>query len=256
VFMNESMAETVISREDALRRIFVNCRKISVHAEGEKVAQAINLVKETKSRLYLCHLSSAQDVAHLKKYLKAKVFGEVSPHHLFLTADDDKDCFTKMKPTLKTKSDQAALWKAMEQGLIDTVGSDHAPHTIEEKGQDNFPYGVPGVETTLPLLLNAVNNKRLTLNKLVELCCENPAKIFGIADKGFIRPGYDADLVIVDMNLEKEVRNQELLTRCKWSPFNGWKLRGWPVTTIVKGKAVFDKGKTTNDTGKEVKFYF
>ena len=125
--------------------------------------------------------------------------------------------------------------------------------TKEEKLDPNYPYGVPGCETMLPLLLNSLNNKKITLKKIVQLCCENPSKIFKIKNKGFIKQGFDADLTIIDLNLEKEVKNNELFTKCKWSPFNGWKLKGWPVATIVNGNLVFDAQKSkisgTNSVG-------
>jgi dihydroorotase len=251
VYMNESTGSLAIADGQALRRIFANARRVSVHAEGEKAFEAIDIIKETKNKLYLCHLTTASEIGYLKKYLKGKVFAEVSPHHLFLTSENEKDGFTKMKPELKTKADQEALWRAVDQGLIDTVGSDHAPHTTGEKRQDKPPYGVPGVETTLPLLLNAVNEKRISLKRVVELCCENPARIFGILGKGFIKPGFDADLVVVDMGLTKEVKNEELFTKCKWSPFNGWKLMGWPAMTFVNGNVVFD-GKINDIKAREI----
>ena len=118
----------------------------------------------------------------------------------------------------------------------------------------NYPYGVPGCETMLPLLLNASNQNRITLKKIVQLCCENPAKIFKIKNKGLIKEGFDADLTIIDLELEQEVDNENLLTKCKWSPFHGWKLKGWPVKTIVNGNVVFDDGKINDIKAKEVSY--
>ena len=149
-----------------------------------------------------------------------------------------------MKPGLKTEKDQKALWEGIHNGKVDTIATDHAPHTKEEKFDPNYPYGVPGCETMLPLLLNSLNEKKLTLKKLIQLCCENPAKIFKIKNKGFIKEGFDADLAIIDLEFEKEVNNDELFTKCKWSPFDGWKLKGWPITTIVNGNIVFDARKS------------
>lgn len=254
IYLNESTGKLMIEDDEVLKGIFHAAKMVSVHAEEEKVLRAINLIKETKNRLYLCHLSTAKELSYLKKYLKGKVYAEVTPHHLFLTESDDKDGFTKMQPTLKTRADQEVLWKALNSGLIDTVASDHAPHTVEEKKQEKIAYGVPGVETTLPLLLNAVNENRITLERMVELCSQNPARIFGIYNKGFIRKGFDADLVIVDLNLVKEVRNAELFTKCGWSPFNGWKLKGWPVATIINGQLAYDNGNFLGPLAKEVHF--
>src|SRR3989338_2383316 len=107
----------------------------------------------------------------------------------------------------------------------------------------------------LPLLLNALSEKKITLRKIINLCCENPAKIFKIKNKGFIKEGFDADLAIIDLNMEKEIKNNELFTKCKWSPFEGWKLKGWPVYTIVKGNVVHSNGKINNIAAKEVAYY-
>lgn len=211
-----------------------------VHAEEESLEKAVYLAKKTKNKLYLCHISSHQEMEFLKKEkIKGKIFVEVAPHHLFLNSVDVKDAFRICKPLIKSAIHQKALWQALHSGLIDVVGSDHAPHTISEKKSQKPPYGLPGVETTLPLLLNAVNQKKLTLKKVVELCCENPAKIANLKKKGYIKKGYDADLVIVDMNKKKKVENKNLKTKCGWSPYEGWVLKGWPVMSVCKGKIVW-----------------
>lgn len=255
VYMNATTGNLLINNEEALNFIFNNHKMIAAHAEGENVLKAINLIKDTKNKLYLCHISTEDEINIIKKNkIKNKVFVEVTPHHLFLSEEDDKNSFFKMKPTLKSKKDQEALWLAIEKNRIDTIGSDHAPHTIEEKQKENFPHGIPGIETMLPLLFNAVLNKKLKIEKLVQLCCENPAKIFQIRNKGFIKEGYDADLVVVDPLLEKEIKNDELFTKCKWSPFNGWKLKGWPVMTIVNGNVVFENGKINDIKAKEISY--
>ncbi|MCK5015944.1 MAG: amidohydrolase family protein, partial [Candidatus Peribacteraceae bacterium] len=148
-----------------------------------------------------------------------------------------------MKPSLKTDNDRKALWDAFNKCTISTIGTDHAPHTEEEKESKNPPYGVPGVETRVPLFMDAVNKNRTTLKRVIETMCENPAKIFKIKNKGFIKEGKDADLTIVDMKLRKNVRNDGLFTKCGWSPFDGYELKGWPITTIVNGKVVFENGE-------------
>ncbi|MDO8740293.1 MAG: dihydroorotase family protein [Candidatus Woesearchaeota archaeon] len=255
VYMDATTGNLLINNDEALNFIFTNYKMITCHAEAENVLKAINLIKETKNKLYLCHISTENELNILKKNkIKNKVFVEVTPHHLFLSEEDDKNSFFKMKPTLKSKKDQEALWLAIEKNKVDTIGSDHATHTIEEKQKENFPHGVPGVETMLPLLFNAVLNKKLKMEKLVQLCCENPAKIFQIRNKGFIKEGYDADLVVVDPMLEKEVSNEDLFTKCKWSPFNGWKLKGWPVMTIVNGDVVFENGKINDIKANEISY--
>ncbi|MBS3122449.1 amidohydrolase family protein [Candidatus Woesearchaeota archaeon] len=268
IFMNLSTGNMKIDDEKLLKDIFMSSKLISVHAEGEKVKLAIKLAKNSDRPVYLCHISTKEEIDYIKKektLLKINkissnngfnIFVEVTPHHLFLTKYDDKDSFTKMKPELTSSYDQKALLDAVNDGIVDTIGSDHAPHTIEEKLKFEFPYGVPGVETMLPLLLDAANKKLITLKKVQELCCENPARIFGITNKGKIKEGYDADLVIVDLNIEKVIKNEELFTKCKWSPFNGRKLKGCPVMTIVNGNVIFDDNRIpkiiTEHKGKEV----
>ena len=260
VFMDISTGKLIINNDDVLKNIFKNSKIISVHAEGKMVEKAVNLIKNTKNRLYLCHITSKEEIRFLKKKkIKNKVFVEVTPHHLFLTKIEEikKKGFVMMKPSLKAKEDQNALWKAIKEGTVDTIATDHAPHTKKEKEsliKEKIPSGVPGCETMLPLLLDAYNEKKLSLKTIVELCCENPAKIFNIRNKGKIKKGYDADLVIIDLGLKKKVNNKNLYTRCGWSPFNGWKLKGWPITTIVNGKIIFDNGKINKIKAKEVEY--
>lgn len=255
VFMNISTGKLMIKDDEALKRIFSSSRLITVHAEGDMVEKAIELSKECGNRLYLCHISAREELDYIRENKDKNIFAEATPHHLFLSDENDDDSFTKMKPSLKSVLDQEALLEAANDGLIDTIGTDHAPHTVGEKLSKEYPYGIPGSETMLPLLLNAVNDGRLTLQRIIELCCHNPARIFRIKNKGFLRPGSDADLTIVDMELEKAVDEDKLFTKCGWSPYNGLMLKGWPVMTIVGGNIVFDNGKIDeNNKGREVEF--
>ena len=160
--------------------------------------------------------------------------------------------FAEMKPRLKTEQDQKALWSGINDGTVDMIASDHAPHLREEKEQANYPFGVPGVETTLPLLLDAFSKNMITLQTIQKLCCENPARIFRIKNKGFLQEGYDADLVIVDLGKRQAVRSEDLLTKCKWSPYEGKILKGWAATTIVNGNVVYDNGEVFDVKAKEV----
>lgn len=274
IFMNLSTGDMKIDDEKLLEEIFRNSKIISVHAEGEKVKLAVKLAKNSDKPVYLCHISTKEEIGYIKQEkeksklkhqgislnnnfnIHFNIFVEVTPHHLFLTTDDDKDSFTKMKPKLTLPNGQKTLLDAVNNGIVDAIGSDHAPHTIEEKLKFDFPHGVPGCETMLPLLLDAFNKKQISLKKVQELCCENPAKIFGIKNKGAIKEGYDADLVIIDLSMEKVIKPPELFTKCKWSPFNGRKLKGWPVMTIVNGNVIFDDSRIpkiiTDYKGKEV----
>jgi len=271
VYMESTTGDLMIDDEDALKNIFSSSKTIAVHAENEHILHAIELIKNSDSDLYFCHISSKEELHYARRgmlknqrfsaptalAIKNKVYVEVTPHHLFLSAKDlnNLGSFAEMKPHLKTEKDQNALWQGIHNGKVDTIATDHAPHTKEEKLDLNYPYGVPGCETMLPLLLNSLNNKKITLKKIIQLCCENPAKIFKIKNKGFIKEGFDADLTIIDANLEKEVKNDELFTKCKWSPFDSWKLKGWPVTTLVNGNIIFDNGKINKVKAKEVLYY-
>jgi len=234
VFMDSTTGDLRITEN--LEEVFSSYPLISVHAENEKVKEAVDLIRKTRSKLYLCHISSDSELKPVTRTVKSKAYVEVTPHHLFLT-ESSSGPMLKVKPSLKSQADQDALWEAINKGIVDTICTDHAPHTIEDK--KSGAYGLPGVETMLPLLLDAVNRNRLSLHKIIELCCHNPAKIFKIRNKGFLEPGYDADLVIIDLSLEKQVRNEEMLTKVGWSPFDGKILKGWPVMTFVNGNLAF-----------------
>lgn len=229
--------------------------------EANAVKNAISILKSASDvkRAHFTHTSTAKSIEILKEAKKKQpVSCDATPHHLFLTYEELKKQgnFAKMNPALRGKEDVEALWKGIENGVVDCIATDHAPHTIEEKEADYWeaPAGVPGLETMLPLLLDAANKKRITLEKVAELTSEKPAKLFGIQNKGKIAAGYDADLVITDMNKTKTVANEELFTKCGWSPFNGWKLKGWPLITIVNGEIVYNEGEITITKGREVKF--
>jgi dihydroorotase len=261
LFMNLSTGKLMIGNRELLKQIFETSKLLTVHAEGEKVNEAIELIKKTNNRLYLCHITQKTEIDFIKlNKIECKVYVEVTPHHLFLTKKDEikQKGFAMMKPSLKTKEDQKSLWEGIRYNIVDTIGTDHAPHTRQEKEllqQEKIPSGIPGCETMLPLLLNAINEKRLTLQQLQKLCCENPAKIFKIKNKGYIKEGYDADLTIIDLGLEKEVKNENLYTKCGWSSFNGWKLKGFPIMTIINGNIVFDNGRINNIKAKEIEYY-
>lgn len=252
VFFNITTGKLLIKDEACLKKIFESSKIITVHAEDEEVKKAITFAKQAQKKVYLCHISQAKELEIIKKENYKQAYVEVTPHHLFMT-DKDKSYLNIMKPELRTKKDVDALWKAINDGIINTIGSDHAPHLINEK-KEKETYGVPGVETTLPLLLDASNNNKISLFKIQQLTSLNPAKIFGIKNKGEIKKGYDADLVIIDMNQFTEIKKEELRTKCKWNPFEGKKLKGKILTTIVRGKIVYNNEKIFSNIGKEVEF--
>ncbi|MBI1970516.1 dihydroorotase [Candidatus Woesearchaeota archaeon] len=211
--------------------------------------QAALIAERLQKRLHIAHVSTKEEIGFLQhiKSFSSNVTFEITPHHLFL----DKEYFIKnknygkMNPPLRSREDQQALWKAVKKSLVDCIATDHAPHTKEEKEKSfpSSPCGVPGVQTMLPLLLNEVNKGILSLQDIVRLCAENPARIFRLKNKGKIQEGYDADLVIIDMNVIKEIRDEDQYSKCGWTPFHGWTCKGWPVMTIVNGDIVMENGK-------------
>lgn len=279
VYMGSTTGTLLVDKVQDIRRVFdASEKRMIVHAEDEErmnsIAEqykgqedpfihtkirdnvcaekalkiAIKTSKERNAKLHVAHASTKEEILLIKeaKYSKdnASVTCEVCPHHLFLTNDflSKKKNFAKMNPPLRSREDRDCLWTAIRDGVVDIIATDHAPHTVEEKqkGYWQAPSGVPGVQTMLPLLLNEVSHNRLSLIKLVELCCENPALIFGIKNKGFIKEGYDADLAVIDMGLTRKIRNEEQLSKCGWTVFDERECTGWPVMVFVRGKLVYD----------------
>ena len=150
-----------------------------------------------------------------------------------------------MNPPLRSKDHYDRLWDAVDETLVSTIGSDHAPHTKEEKNRKYplSPSGMPGVQTLLPVMLDHVNKGKLKIEKLIKLVCENPCDLFGIKNKGYIKEGYDADLTVADMNKEVIIKNEMMASKCGWTPFNNYKVKGFPVGTIVNGHLVMKDGK-------------
>lgn len=247
---DEELMKATASKYKGDNDPYIHAKIRTSEVEVSAVKKAVSLMNN--GNVHFTHISAGASL----DIIKAKgVSCDVTPHHLFLDASELKKQgnLVKMNPALKGKEDVEALWRGIEDGVVKCIGTDHAGHTLDEKEADYWdaPSGVPGLETMLPLLLDAVNKNRISLQKVVELVCSNPVTIFGVKNKGKIEKGMDGDLTIVDMNLEKEVKNEELYTKSKWSPFNGWKLKGWPVFTIVGGKIAFD-GEIRDVRGSEV----
>jgi dihydroorotase len=225
----------------------------------EAVKEVLHLAKKYGARVHICHVSTEKELQTIRKFKNKKISLEVTPHHLFLT-DKDYDTYknlVKVNPPLRGLVDQVAMWEGIRSGLVDMIATDHAPHLLEEKQlpYPKAPSGVPGVQTMLPLLLNAVNEGKLTLEKVVALTSWNPARLFGIKGKGIVKPGADADITVVDMDLAERICHQYLWTKCNWSPFHGWRLTGWPVMTFVNGNLMYRWRNTFGkNLGKEVKF--
>lgn len=217
------------------------------------------LAKATSQRMHIAHMSTGKELEILDKYRDCKITCEVAPHHLLFSDNDYEYLGSKirMNPPVRSSADLFALWKGIKFGEVDIIATDHAPHTVEEKAESYFkvPSGVPGVEMLLPILLNTVNDEGLTLEEIVKLCCERPAEIFGIRNKGKLEIGYDADIVVVDMNLERTMRDENVISKCGWSPYSGTKFKGWPMMTFVNGKLSFKDGEVIGQAnGQELAF--
>lgn len=261
IFLNMSTGDMLIEDEKVVESIFRESKIISVHAEEGMVEKAIEFCKKYDKELYLCHLSKASEIELLKqaKAEGVKVFGEVTPHHLFLNVEDvnateRSKMLLRMKPELKERSDNEALWKALADGTLDSIGTDHAPHLIEEK-LAKLTYGVPSVENSLEMMLNGVKENRITFERLIEVMCKNPAKIFKIKNKGDIVVGYDGDLVIVDINDNSPIKDDKVITKANWTPFENCNRGGRVLTTILRGEIVYNKGNFNGIHGREVKYY-
>lgn len=213
-------------------------RPIAAHAEGLSTAIAIGLAQLYDKRLHICHVSRKAEIELVRqaKEQGARISCEVAPHHLFLTEEDSKvmGSLALVKPQLGTREDNEALWNNLD--IIDAVASDHAPHTLAEKQSDTPPAGVPGLETTLPLLLDAASEGRLPLEKVVRLLHDGPARILGL------RPPEDA-LVEVDLDASWSVRGAELFTKCGWTPFEGRTIRGRVLCVRLRGAIVYQDGR-------------
>jgi len=213
-------------------------RPIAIHAEGLSVAVAIGLARSFGRRLHLCHISRADELALIRaaKGAGMALTCEATPHHLFLTQADARrlGAYGAMKPPLGSKADRAALWANLD--LIDCVATDHAPHTRTEKEGQDPPPGVPGLETMLPLMLTAVAEGRLTLERLVDLTYENPRRIFGL-------PAQPETWIEVDLEDRHTLGNEGLHTRCGWTPFAGRTVRGRVRRVVLRGETAFEDGR-------------
>lgn len=223
------------------------------------VKQVLERAKKHKHRIHFAHVSTARELAIIREAKEEYMSVEVTPHHLFLTTEDYEQYqnLIRVNPPVREPADREALWKGIADGTVDMIATDHAPHLPIEKQQtySQAPSGVPGVQTMMPLLLNAVHEGMLSLEKVVELTAYNPAKKFGLVGKGEITPGADADIMIVDMELNERVCHHYLWTKCNWSPFHGWYLTGWPVMTFVNGKLMYEwRDRFHEGLGKEVTY--
>jgi dihydroorotase len=288
VFMGSSTGDLLVDEEETLRRVLAAInRRAAFHAEDEArlksrmhiqregdasshsewrdaeaaliaTSRLVRLASELGKRVHVLHVSTADEMALLAQH-KDVATVEVTPQHLTLTADEAYAALgahAQMNPPLRDRAHQDALWHALDQGIVDVLGSDHAPHTRDEKAKSYpaTPSGMPGVQTLVPVMLDHVNAGRLSLARFVDLTSAGPARIFNIASKGRIAVGYDADLTVVDLKATRVIEHDWIGSKSGWTPFAGRKVRGWPVGTILRGRAAMWDGEVTPPEGRPVRF--
>jgi dihydroorotase len=224
---------------------------------------AVNLAKKYNTRLHILHISSAIETELFTNSIPLqdkKITAEACIHHLWFSDEDyaTKGNFIKWNPAVKSSADRDAIWKALLDNRIDVIATDHAPHTLQEK-QNNYwqaPSGGPLVQHALPAMIDFYKEKKITLETIVQKMCHNPALLFNIQKRGFIREGYWADLVLVDLNSNYEVKRDTILSKCGWSPFEGHSFKSKVTHTFVSGNLVYEKGKIfESGLGKRMEFH-
>ncbi len=249
-----------------LRKKFIRQGDVHSHPEWRNVECAmsstrrvVKIAERYDKKIHVLHVTTKEEVDFLAMHKKNVTF-ETTPQHLTLYAPDCYDklgTYAQMNPPLRSKDHYDRLWVAIKNNVVDVLGSDHAPHLKINKDKEypNTPSGMPGVQTIFPVMIDHVNNGKLELNQLINLMCENPCKIFGIRNKGFIKEGFDADLTIVDMDKEVTIKNEMIASKCGWTPFHNYKVKGFPVGTIVNGILVMSEGKILAESkGQPLKF--
>ena len=289
VFMGSSTGTLLVEKEELLEEVLRRGhRRASFHSEDEDMLRAnyakvapgthprehpyirsveaavtstkrlLRLAEKTKRHVHVLHISTAEELPLLAAN-RTYATCEVLANHLMLHGPDCYDRLgtkAQMNPPVRDKRHQDALWAAVNTGLFDVMGSDHAPHTLAEKAKvfPASPSGMPSVQTTVPMMLNAVTQGKLTLARLVDLMAAGPQRIFGIENKGRIAPGYDADFTIVDLRRRETITLPWLQSRAGWSPYEGTQVTGWPVMTYVRGILAAEEGEVAAKQGKPAKF--
>jgi dihydroorotase len=277
LFAGSSTGKLLVDKEEDIEKVISNSdRVVSIHSEDEEILKlrkkfikkgdvhshpewrnaecamsstrrVVKIAERYNKKIHVLHVTTKDEVDFLAMHKKNVTF-ETTPQHLTLYAPDCYDklgTYAQMNPPIRTKEHYDRLWTAIKNNVVDVIGSDHAPHSKENKDKEypNSPSGMPGVQTIFPVMLDHVNNGKLSLEQLIKLMCENPCRIFGIKDKGYIKEGFDADLTIVDMNKEQVIKNEMIVSKCGWTPFNNYKVKGFPIGTIVNGNLVMSEGK-------------
>ncbi len=289
LFAGSSTGNLLVDKEEDIEKVFQNTSKIvAVHSEDEEIInlrkkliekgnvhthpvwrneecamsstrRIVRIAKRLNKKAHILHVTTKEEVDFLSQN-KGNITFEITPQHLTIYAPDCYDklgTFAQMNPPLRDKPHYDRLWYAIRNNYNDTIGSDHAPHLKENKLKEypQSPSGMPGVQTLLPVMLNHVNDNKLSLDQLIKLLCENPVSVFGIKNKGFIKKDYDADFTIIDMNRTIEIKNKNIHSKCGWSPFDGYKFKGSPVYTIINGDIKMKEDEILGDpSGKPILF--
>ena len=289
LFAGSSTGNLLVADEKDIEKVFQSSSKVvAVHSEDEEILnnnkklikngdvhshpiwrsdecaisstrRIVKIAERYNKKAHILHITTKQEIDFLSQH-KGNITFEITPQHLTIFAPDCYDkigTYAQMNPPIRDKSHYDKLWYAVKNNFNDTIGSDHAPHLKKNKEKEypNSPSGMPGVQTLMTVMLNHVNDGKLSLNQLINLVCENPVKIFGIKNKGFIKEGFDADFTIVDMNKTIEIKNENIESKCGWSPFHGFKFKGTPVATIVGGNIKMKDGEIIGDPeGKPLVF--
>jgi dihydroorotase len=284
IFMGASTGDLLVPDDEGVEAILSHTRRrVAVHSEDEyrlierknlrvegdpsshpvwrdEVAalrcteRLVRIARKTGARIHLLHVSTAEEMEFIRAH-KEYATVEVTPQHLTFTADDYARLGTRlqMNPPIRAPHHRDGVWRGLEQGVADVLGSDHAPHTLEEKARPYpaSPSGMTGVQTLVPVMLDHVNAGRLSLARFVDLTSAGPLRIFGIAGKGRIAVGYDADLTIVDLKRRETISDNWIASRSKWTPYDGKTVTGWPVGTIIRGWRVMWENELVTPSGGE-----
>ncbi len=289
IFMGSSTGTLLVDDDEHIARsLSAITRRASIHAEDEELLEAakpnaragdwtshpdarpveaavrateriIRLARQARARVHVLHISTAEEIPLLAA-AKDVATMEATPQHLTLSAPEDYERLeglAQMNPPIREARHREALWEAVRAGVVDVLGSDHAPHTLEEKAKPYpaSPSGMPGVQTLVPIMLDHVARGRLSLERFVDLTAHGPQRVFQIIAKGRIAVGWDADFTVVDLNARRTIENEWIASKCGWTPFAGKEVQGWPIATIVRGAVAMREDELIGaPSGRPVRF--
>ena len=289
LFAGSSTGNLLVDKEEDIEKVFKHASKVvAVHSEDEEILKLrkkliekgnvkthpvwrneevaisstrkiVKIAKRLNKKAHILHVTTKEEVDFLSQN-KGNITFEITPQHLTMYAPDCYDklgSYAQMNPPIRDKSHYDRLWYAVRNNYNDTIGSDHAPHLKinKQKSYPESPSGMPGVQTILPVMLNHMNDGKIKLNQIIKFLCENPVKIFGIKNKGYIKKDFDADFTIIDLNKVIEIKNENIESKCGWSPFSGHKFKGAPINTIIAGEIKMKDGKIIGEpTGRPLSF--